>query len=160
MWCPGANSSMSLKIFAIRISLQKVRNKKPKLAKDASDRQGTAPTAFSSDCRGRAKTSRQEFMELERLGQVMGKLLPQILYFLETGFVAAKKIIHLQMSELYSIVRGKSGKSVEFGLKWGINQISGFAMGFLMSSGNASDKKFCIKSVEGRCEINLVNGDL
>jgi hypothetical protein len=84
-------------------------------------------------------------IELERLNQVMGKLLPQILYFLETGFVASKKIIHLQMSELYSIVRGKSGRSVEFGLKWGINHISGFAMGFLMNSGNASDKKFCIQ---------------
>jgi hypothetical protein len=34
---------------------------------------------------------------------------------------------------------------VEFGLKWGINHISGFAMGFLMNSGNASDKKFCIQ---------------
>lgn len=91
--------------------------------------------------------------ELERLNQVMGTLLPQILYFLETGFVASKKIIHLQMSELYAIVRGKSGKSVEFGLKWGINQISGFAMGFLMSTGNASDKKFCMKSIQEHIEM-------
>jgi len=92
-------------------------------------------------------------IELERLNQVMGKLLPQILYFLETGFVASKKIIHLQMSELYAIVRGKSGKSVEFGLKWGINRISGFAMGFLMESGNVSDKKFCIKSIQEHIEM-------
>lgn len=91
--------------------------------------------------------------ELERLNQVMGRLLPQILYFLETGFVASKKIIHLQMSELYSIVRGKSGKSVEFGLKWGINHISGFAMGFLMNSGNASDKRFCIQSIQEHIEM-------
>jgi hypothetical protein len=57
------------------------------------------------------------------------------------------------MSELYSIVRGKSGKSMEFGLKWGINHISGFAMGFLMNSGNASDKKFSIQSLQEYIEI-------
>jgi len=43
--------------------------------------------------------------------------MPQILHFFTTGFVASKKIIHLQMSDLYSIVRGKAGKRVEFGLK-------------------------------------------
>lgn len=87
--------------------------------------------------------------ELERLSGVMEKLLPQIQYFLETGFVASKKIIHLQMSELYSIVRGKAGKSVEFGLKWGISRIDGFVLGFLLDNkGNASDKKFCLQAIK------------
>ena len=40
------------------------------------------------------------------------------------------------LTELYSIVRGKAGKSVEFGLKWGINHISGFIFGFLMIVGS------------------------
>ena len=87
--------------------------------------------------------------ELRRLSDLMDKLFPQILHFLETGFVASKKIIHLQMSELYSIVRGKAGKSVEFGLKWGINRVDGFVMGFLIDSGiNASDQRFCIEGIK------------
>lgn len=92
--------------------------------------------------------------ELERLTNLMTTLFPQILHFLETGFVASKKIIHLQMSELYSIVRGKAGKSVEFGLKWGISRIDGFAMGFLMENlQQASDQKFCIESIKKHTEL-------
>ena len=84
----------------------------------------------------------------------MEKLLPQIKFFLETGFVASKKIIHLQMSELYSIVRGKAGKSVEFGLKWGISRIDGFVSGFLLEDkGNASDKKFCLQAIHEHVSI-------
>ena len=92
--------------------------------------------------------------ELERLSSVMEKLLPQIKFFLETGFVASKKIIHLQMSELYSIVRGKTGKSVEFGLKWGISRIDGFVLGFLLDNkGNASDKKFCLQAIHEHVSV-------
>lgn len=88
-------------------------------------------------------------MEIERLSKLMDTLFPQILFFLETGFVASKKIIHLQMSELYSIVRGKAGKSVEFGLKWGISRIDGYVLGFLINNGiNASDQKFCLQSIK------------
>jgi hypothetical protein len=55
-------------------------------------------------------------MEIERLSNLMGTLFPQILFFLEIGFVASKKIIHLQMDELYAIVRGKiRGVWVEVG---------------------------------------------
>lgn len=94
---------------------------------------------------GRVKAAR----ELERLSGVMEKLLPQIRFFLDTGFVAAKKLIHLQAPELYAIVRGKAGKSVEFGLKWGINRIDGFVLGFLINNGvNASDQKFCIQAIK------------
>jgi hypothetical protein len=96
-------------------------------------------------------------MEIERLSKLMETLLPQILFFLETGFVASKKIIHLQMSELYSIVRGKAGKagkSVEFGLKWGIGHIDGFVLGFLINNGvNASDQKFCIESIKEHIQL-------
>ena len=99
---------------------------------------------------GRTKAT----LELERLSSVMSKLLPQILYFIETGFVAAKKIIHLQAPELYSIVRGKAGKSVEFGLKWGINRVDGFVLGFLISNGkHASDQKFCIQAISEDIEL-------
>jgi hypothetical protein len=87
--------------------------------------------------------------ELERLWEVMTVLLPQIKYFIETGFVANKKIIHLKISELYSIVRGKAGKKTEFGIKWGINRMGGgFVSGFVMEScKHASDIKFCHQAV-------------
>ena len=87
--------------------------------------------------------------EVQRLSDLMAILLPQILHFLKTSFVAPKKIIHLQMPELYSIVRGKAGKSVEFGLKWGVNHVDGFIQGFLIKNGeHASDKKFCMEALD------------
>ena len=93
----------------------------------------------------RSKTSK----ELSRITEIMEELLPQILFFIETGTVAAKKIIHLKMTKLYSIVRGKSGKRVEFGLKWGINRIKGgFISGFLADGlKHLSDKKFSIEAI-------------
>lgn len=95
------------------------------------------------------KLTSKSGQEIERLSGVMETLLPQMLHFIETGFVASKKIIHLQMSELYSIVRGKAGKKVEFGLKWGISRIGeGFLQGFLIGEGDhMSDKKFCLEAV-------------
>lgn len=99
---------------------------------------------------GRTKAA----LELKRLSSVMDRLLPQILYFMETGFVAAKKIIHLQLPELYSIVRGKAGKSVEFGLKWGINRVDGFVLGFMIGNcAHASDQKFCIQAINEHIEL-------
>jgi hypothetical protein len=104
--------------------------------------------AEGRDVRGKAA------MELARLSNLMDILFPQILFFLDTGFVAAKKIIHLQMPELYSIVRGKAGKSVEFGLKWGISRVDGFVLGFLINNGvNASDQKFCIEALKQHVEL-------
>jgi len=87
--------------------------------------------------------------ELARVTDIMKALFPQIKHFLDTGFVAPKKIIHLKMSELYAIVRGKAGKSVEFGLKWGISRIGGgFIQGFMINGGDhCSDKRFCIEAI-------------
>jgi hypothetical protein len=87
--------------------------------------------------------------ELLKINGVMKKLLPQIKHFLDTGFVAAGKVIHLQIPELYAIVRGKAGKSVEFGLKWGISRIrGGFLHAFLMNGGeHRSDPAFCLQAI-------------
>ena len=121
-----------------------------KLYHTISELQGLLKTCLSHGMQGRSKASQ----ELARLSKLMDLLLPQILYFLETGFVAAKKIIHLQTPELYAIVRGKAGKSVEFGLKWGINRIDGFAMGFLINNGtHASDQKFCIQAIQEHISV-------
>jgi hypothetical protein len=47
----------------------------------------------------------------KQLHDAMTKLIPQIRYWIKTGFVAANKIISVHIPELYSIVRGKAGKS-------------------------------------------------
>ena len=93
--------------------------------------------------------------EVMRLSDLMETLLPQMLHFINTGFVASKKIIHLQIPELYSIVRGKAGKKVEFGLKWGVNRIGGgFVQGFLMGDGkHSSDLQFCVEGVKRHADL-------
>jgi hypothetical protein len=87
--------------------------------------------------------------KLEQLHQTMGKLLPQIRYWIRTGAVAAGKIISLHIPELYSIVRGKVGKAVEFGLSWGITRLHG---GYLLATlakdrHELQDSKFALKAV-------------
>ena len=62
--------------------------------------------------------------KLVQLHETMSKLLPQIRYWIRTGYVASGKIISLHIPQLYSIVRGKVGKSVEFGLTWGITRLA------------------------------------
>lgn len=101
----------------------------------------------------RARSSKYGAMakaKLERLHETMKKLTPQIRYWLKTGFVAANKVISLHIPELYSIVRGKVGKKVEFGLTWGFTRLRG---GFLlarmaMSRGELQDTKFAVEAVK------------
>jgi len=88
--------------------------------------------------------------KIQHVHQTMAKLLPQIRYWLRTGYVAANKIISLQVPELYSIVRGKVGKSVEFGLSWGITRLRG---GFLLATvaknkNDVHDSKFAVRAVK------------
>jgi len=69
--------------------------------------------------------------KLHKLHETMATLLPQIRYWIKTGWVAANKVVSLQIPEIYSIVRGKVGKNVEFGLKWGMTRLQG---GFLLAT--------------------------
>lgn len=68
--------------------------------------------------------------KLLKLHEAMATLIPQIRYWLRTGWVAKGKLISLHLPELYSIVRGKIGKKVEFGLRWGFTRLRG---GFLLA---------------------------
>jgi hypothetical protein len=93
------------------------------------------------------KVARAKVVELHT---TMKKLLPQIRYWVETGWVASGKVISLHMPELYSIVRGKVGKTVEFGLTWGIRRLRG---GFVLATVAKSktelhDQKFAISAVD------------
>jgi len=97
--------------------------------------------------RGRAVVAQRNLAQLQ---QTMSKLVPQIRHWLRTGFVASGKIINLHIPQLYSIVRGKVGKAVEFGLSWGITRLHG---GFLLATvANAkvdfTDSTFAVRAVE------------
>lgn len=88
--------------------------------------------------------------KLSNLHQTMMKLLPQIRHWIKTGHVAAGKIINVHIPELYSIVRGKIGKGVEFGLSWGITRLQG---GFILATvgtarSDVQDTKFAVRAAE------------
>lgn len=93
--------------------------------------------------------------ELKKVNSVMKRLLPQMKHFFDTGFVAGKKILHLHMDDVYSIVRGKAGKSVEFGIKWGINRLGGgFVQGFTLENRkHGADTAFCKQSIREHQEV-------
>ena len=55
----------------------------------------------------------------------MCQMMPQISYWIRTGKVSKDKIVSLFNTAFRAINRGKAGRQVEFGLKWGINQIRG-----------------------------------
>ena len=88
--------------------------------------------------------------KLVQLQDTMSKLLPQIRYWIRTGYVASDKIISLHIPKLYSIVRGKVGKTVEFGLSWGIRRLAG---GYLLATlaqdrRELQDTKFALRAVK------------
>ena len=88
--------------------------------------------------------------KVKQLHGTMAALLPQIRYWIKTGWVASNKIISLHIPKLYSIVRGKAGKKVEFGLNWGMTRLRG---GFLLATLGKDktelvDSKFAVRAVE------------
>lgn len=97
-----------------------------------------------------ARYRKVAWAKAEKLQRTMATLLPQIRYWIRTGWVAANKVISLEIPELYAIVRGKVGKTVEFGLNWGITRLRG---GFLLAT-MAKDKrelvdsKFAVRAVQ------------
>ncbi len=93
------------------------------------------------------KVARSRLFELH---ETMEKLLPQIQHWLDTGYVASGKVISLNIPELYSIVRGKVGKSVEFGLTWGIRRLrGGYLLGTLATSkAELHDTRFAVTAVD------------
>jgi hypothetical protein len=106
-----------------------------------------AASGYGHKLHGQAVVARRKLGEWH---ETMSKLVPQIRYWLRTGFVAAGKIINLHIPELYSVVRGKVGKSVEFGLSWGITRLRG---GFVLATmagakRDLTDASFAVQAVE------------
>jgi hypothetical protein len=88
---------------------------------------------------------------LNQIGQLsitMSTLIEHIDYWIKTGWVYPRKIVSLFQPDLRAIKRGKIGKQVEFGLKWGLNQIRGgyihlFMLGKMMSC----DADYAVESI-------------
>jgi hypothetical protein len=97
--------------------------------------------------RGHAVVAQRRLRELH---ENMAKLIPQIRHWLRTGFVAPGKILNLHIPQLYSIVRGKVGKAVEFGLSWGITRLGGgFALATMSNTkSELTDTSFSVRAVE------------
>ena len=92
--------------------------------------------------------------KLESLQTVMTTLLPQIQHWVKTGWVAKNKIVSLFNPDIRCIKRGKVGKNLEFGLKWGINQIKGGYISLFETEEMMScDAQYALKSVDHHLEI-------
>lgn len=96
------------------------------------------------------KSRKVAWRKLQQLRGTMQTLLPQIRYWIRTGFVAKNKLVSLHIPEIYAIVRGKVGKAVEFGLNWGIERLRG---GFLLATLakdklELQDSRFAVQAVK------------
>jgi hypothetical protein len=116
---------------------------------------GSAIEASSAEAKRLANYAIVARSRLHGLHEAMTKLLPQIRYWLRTGWVAKDKIINLHLPELRSIVRGKVGKTVEFGLAWGIARLRG---GFLLATlgwdrGEVHDSRFAVQAVRNHIAL-------
>jgi hypothetical protein len=116
---------------------------------------GRALEAAASQSHKLPQYKKVAWAKLLSLHDTMSRLLPQVRYWLKYGRVAAGKIISLHIPELYSVVRGKVGKAVEFGLKWGISRLGG---GYLRATwakqrGDFEDTHFAVGAVQNHIEL-------
>jgi hypothetical protein len=86
--------------------------------------------------------------------QQMCQMLPQIQQWIAKGTVAKNKIVSLFNTDFRAINRGKIGKTIEFGLKWGINQIrGGYVSVFMHSQMMCHDANYAVMGVEEHIRI-------
>jgi hypothetical protein len=128
----------------------KVMGEMMKIVESVHGKLGRALRAALAGQRRLVKYGKVAQAKVARFHETMTKLLPQIAYWLRTGYVAKNKIINLFIPELYSIPRGKVGKDVEFGLSWGIARLKG---GFLLARlathrNELHDTRFAVQAVD------------
>lgn len=84
----------------------------------------------------------------------MCRMMPQISYWIRTGKVSKDKIISVFNTAFRAINRGKAGKKVEFGLKWGINQVrGGYVSLFMHQQMMCHDANFAVQGVREHIRI-------
>ncbi|MGH9847887.1 MAG: hypothetical protein ACREEM_55075 [Blastocatellia bacterium] len=91
--------------------------------------------------------------KLKQMGEVCALLLPQILHWLQTGTVAAGKLLHAGVSEARAIVKNKAGKRVEFGFKWVIHRIKGGYIFGRRVEATADEHQMPLEAVEDYREV-------
>lgn len=128
----------------------KLTSEMTNLVEDVQSHLAQALQAAESHKQRLVKYAKVAHAKTKQLHDAMTKLLPQIRYWIKTSFVAANKIISVHIPELYSIVRGKTGKKVEFGLQWGISRLRG---GFLLARVASNrrelvDARFAVTAVD------------
>ena len=95
--------------------------------------------------RGQAKTA---FCRLSNVTATMKDLIPQMAHYFEKRKPVSGKIVSLFLDGVHSIVRGKAGKKVEFGLKWGVNQIRGGYVALFLMSKARCDADHAVEAVK------------
>ena len=84
----------------------------------------------------------------------MSQMMDQISKWIQTGKVAKGKILSLFNTHFRAIDRGKLGKQIEFGLKWGINQIrGGYVSVFMHAQMMCHDANYAVLGVEEHIRI-------
>ena len=84
----------------------------------------------------------------------MTQMMDQIIKWIQTGKVAKGKILSLFNTHFRAINRGKLGKQVEFGLKWGINQIrGGYVSVFMHAEMMCHDANYAVLGVQEHIRI-------
>ena len=128
---------------------QEVSRKLLKMTTDLSQKIGECLKGMEGKIReGLKGHERSAFDRLGDLRDLFGKLGPQIAYYLRTGRVAKDKIVSLFLAEVRSIVRGKAGRKVEFGIKWGVNQIRGGYISLFRMEGKKGEADWMMAGVE------------
>ena len=123
------------RLFAkTKAAKKEIEEKLLRLSRRLSGKVATMIASVRGNLHGQKKKACRRLTELQ---SVFTRLLPQIDYYVRTRKVAKNKIISLFQEPLRSIVRGKSGKKVEFGIKWGINRIRGGYVWPFLLQGNA-----------------------
>jgi transposase, IS5 family len=84
----------------------------------------------------------------------MCRMIKQIKHWINTGKVVKGKILSLFNPDFRAIKRGKIGKQIEFGLKWGINQIrGGYVSMFMCADMMTCDANYAVCAVEEHIRI-------
>ena len=139
------------RLFAKTKEVRKeVTEKLLELSRDLTGKIGKCLDQMKGSLRGHQKTAKAR---LGHLRDVFQKLAPQIAYFLKRGKVAQDKIVSLFLTEVRSIVRGKAGKKVEFGIKWGVNQIRGGYISLFRMEGKNSEMEYAVAGVWHHIEL-------
>ena len=100
--------------------------------------------------KGHQKTA---YSKLLNLVDVFNKLSPQINYYIKNGTAISGKIISLYQPLLRAIVRGKAGKKVEFGIKWGINQFRGGYISLFLMNGTVGEAGYAVEGVKRHIKL-------